>query len=607
MHVAHRMSWYARAPLLVMAALWAACRGDGSPPPAPPAATGQAVLAWGGNSDGQLGDGSAVQRLNPVTIALRDIKDVAAGGNYGLALTMDGRVLEWGGGTRAPAEVAGLTSVKAIAAGARQRLALREDGTVWAWGDNDRGQLGDGTNTTRPAPVQVVGLSNVLAIAAGARHSLAIASDFGVWSWGANDEGQLGDGTKTDRLTPVAVPGVRAIELAASATHTVALTTDMKVVGWGANGACQLGLDPRNAPSDPIICSARMQPTVLFEPPAYSISSMGGAIAAAANMTLVVLSQGAVYALGGHGDPNSNFYGMCSQDLALGPGLVQPLPPVQEVAAGAQHALFRTAAGEVWALGSNLAGQLGLGTTTVQECPTAIPTLRVQGASRLAAGAEHSLALIAGVISVDAPSLDFGPQLVGTSSAAPRVATLTNTGLAPLTLHAFGVAGHGDFAFTEDCPDRPAMLAAGAACRISVSFAPTATGPRSARITIAHDGLARQLEIALSGIGTQGQVTFSPPALNFGNQSVGASSAPITVTIRNSGTGDLLVSDIVATAGFSSRGDNCPRAPAPLAVQGTCTVDMTFTPTVLGAALGELRVTDAFGNVAALPLEGQGT
>jgi hypothetical protein len=34
---------------------------------------------------------------------------------------------------------------------------------------------------------------------------------------------------------------------------------------------------------------------------------------------------------------------------------------------------------------------------------------------------------------------------------------------------------------------------------------------------------------------------------------------------------------------------------------------MTFTPTVLGAALGELRVTDAFGNVAALPLEGQGT
>src|SRR3972149_3045073 len=49
-------------------------------------------------------------------------------------------------------------------------------GTVWAWGRNDKGQLGDGTATTRPAPVQVGGRSGVTAVAAGAYHSLALRS-----------------------------------------------------------------------------------------------------------------------------------------------------------------------------------------------------------------------------------------------------------------------------------------------------------------------------------------------------------------------------------------------------------------------------------------------
>jgi hypothetical protein len=82
-----------------------ALRGDGT------------VWTWGGNSGGQLGDGTAIDRFAPV-------------------------------------QVAGLTDVTAIVGSGSHSLALRSDGTLWAWGTSSRGQLGDGTTARRLAPVK---------------------------------------------------------------------------------------------------------------------------------------------------------------------------------------------------------------------------------------------------------------------------------------------------------------------------------------------------------------------------------------------------------------------------------------------------------------------
>ena len=102
------------------------------------AQTGGDVWAWGGNWNGELGDGTTTDRLSPV-------------------------------------QVSGLTEVTAIAGGRwGHSLALKSDGTVWAWGYNQYGQLGDGTTTSRSIPVQVSGLTGVTAIAAGAHHIMAL-------------------------------------------------------------------------------------------------------------------------------------------------------------------------------------------------------------------------------------------------------------------------------------------------------------------------------------------------------------------------------------------------------------------------------------------------
>jgi alpha-tubulin suppressor-like RCC1 family protein len=133
-----------------------------------------------------------------------------------------------------------------VSAGYDDVVALKTDGTVWSWGANDRGQLGDGTTTTRLTPVQVAGpggagfLDDIVSVSAKGAHTLALKADGTLWSWGRNDDGQLGDGTTTDRRTPVRVTGSGGTgflsgvaSVSAGGIHTVAVMADGTVWAWG--------------------------------------------------------------------------------------------------------------------------------------------------------------------------------------------------------------------------------------------------------------------------------------------------------------------------------------------------------------------------------------
>lgn len=222
---------------------------------------------WGNNHDGQLGDGTEIDRNTPQDVVglLAKVTAIRAGERHTCALTVAGGVKCWGNnhdgqlgdGTRkdkvTPVDVPGLTSgVVAMTDGWRHTCALTSAGGVKCWGSNHDGQLGDGTETDRVSPVDVTGLtSGVTAITARWRHTCALMSAGGVKCWGNNHNGQLGDGTKHDRNTPVDVvgltSGVKAI--AAGWSHACALTTAGGMKCWGSNHEGQLGdgtgLDPK--------------------------------------------------------------------------------------------------------------------------------------------------------------------------------------------------------------------------------------------------------------------------------------------------------------------------------------------------------------------------
>jgi len=129
-------------------------------------------------------------------------------------------------------------------------------------------------------------------------------------------------------------------------------------------------------------------------------------------------------------------------------------------------------------------------------------------------------------------SLAFGNQQLNTTSTA-QIVTLTNTGTGPLTINT--IAASGDFAETSTgataCPISPATLAAGANCKISVTFTPTALGARAGTLTITDNAAGNPHTVPLTGTGTNAPdftITATAPAPS----SVKAGSpATFTVTV----------------------------------------------------------------------------
>ena len=82
--------------------------------------------------------------------------------------------------------------------------------------------------------------------------------------------------------------------------------------------------------------------------------------------------------------------------------------------------------------------------------------------------------------------------------------------------------------------------------------------------------------------------TISPKSLAFANVAAGTTSAEKTVTLTNSGTGALSIGSIAASGDFTQT-NNCSSS---LAAKGSCTVNVTFSPSILGAITGALTFTD---------------
>src|SRR5438552_14938778 len=96
-------------------------------------------------------------------------------------------------------------------------------------------------------------------------------------------------------------------------------------------------------------------------------------------------------------------------------------------------------------------------------------------------------------------SLSFGTVEVGTASAAKTV-TLTNVGTTTLSIIGIAITGAnaGDFAHTHTCGS---SLAAGASCAINVKFKPTASGTRTAALSVSDSAAGSPQKVALYGVG----------------------------------------------------------------------------------------------------------
>jgi hypothetical protein len=200
-------------------------------------------------------------------------------------------------------------------------------------------------------------------------------------------------------------------------------------------------------------------------------------------------------------------------------------------------------------------------------------------------------------------TLTFSDRATGFTSPAQTV-TLINSGSAPLSITS--IVANGDFGQTNGCG--PSVAAGGATCTIDITFTPTATGTRTGDVTITDDAAGTPHVISLTGTGITPSpaVTLSPSPLTFPDQTFGIPSAVQTITLTNSGTAGLTITSIAVSGDFAQT-NNCPVSPATVAADGTCTIDVTFTPTATGARTGTITVTDdATGSPHTVSLSGNG-
>ena len=217
------------------------------------------LWSWGNNNEGQLGDGTDVNKLVPTKIIIEKKFTQISCGDYFFSLAIDneGNLYSWGYNVYGqlgnqttntkmkPEQIIKGTKFTQISAGYDFALALDREENLWSWGNNDHGQLGRGGESAVPSIVKEG--TKFTQISAGENHCLAIDEDGNLWSWGRNFAGQLGDGTTSDHTYPEIVKIDKKItQISAGSMHSLALDSNGVIWGWGSNSMWELGENNRD-------------------------------------------------------------------------------------------------------------------------------------------------------------------------------------------------------------------------------------------------------------------------------------------------------------------------------------------------------------------------
>jgi len=188
-----------------------------------------------------------------------DWEKIAAGQGHNLAIKTDGTLWSWGlnfngqcgDGTTTdvvePTQIGEDTDWVSISAGGGHSLAIKADGSLWAWGANGSGQLGIGNVMDVPLPAQVGEDTDWSEVSAGFEFSLFRKSNGLIYSSGFNANGQLGLGDNLSVNVPTLIGDESWASIEAGSSYAFALSPEDELFGWGFNAFGQLGIGSSNS------------------------------------------------------------------------------------------------------------------------------------------------------------------------------------------------------------------------------------------------------------------------------------------------------------------------------------------------------------------------
>ena len=234
------------------------------------------------------------------------------------------------------------------------------------------------------------------------------------------------------------------------------------------------------------------------------------------------------------------------------------------------------------------------GTLTIADSATGNPHTVTLSGTALASSQQ---------LAVSQSAVNFGNQAVSTTSN-PQVVYVTNQGTnSGLTLKSVLLGGTNPTDFTEidTCGGSSGgTLGARSSCEITVQFAPAAasTGARTATVTVTPaSGAAQVIVLNGTGINPIPQATVFPTSINFGSQPLNTTTGSQYFTVTNSGSAVLNMGSVVSSDSpeFDIVSNGCTGQA--VAVNASCSVSVTFTPSAGGSRGATITITDNSGGV----------
>ena len=191
--------------------------------------------------------------------------------------------------------------------------------------------------------------------AAGGQSSCAVRADATAWCQGRNDYGQLGDGTTTLRVSPAQVVGTGWSRIATGGSFTCGVKLDGTLWCWGLNNFGQLGAGD-NATS--------------ALPRQVGTSATWRDVSASWQHACATQSDGTAWCWGQN--QRGQLGAGTTTTRSSGPTRVLGDQQWTSVSAGGWSSCGTTAAGTAYCWGDNAFGQIGDGTITNRNRPTAV-------------------------------------------------------------------------------------------------------------------------------------------------------------------------------------------------------------------------------------------
>ena len=230
-----------------------------------------------------------------------------------------------------------------------QLVAAENIGTLYSFGHNGEGQLGLGHNNDVSLPTPIPNLPKISLISCGGEFAVCVDCEGFMWSFGENSFGQLGIGNKTsfNFNVPQKIEDIPPVlSVSCGGIHTL-IISDSSLWSWGGNDNGQLCLGNKENH---------------LKPQKTSFSNISK-ISTGSDHSLFQNDKGEIFSCG------LNKYGACGlghfDSPQVVPRLILNLPSnIVQFVCGSHFCLFLDSEGNVYSVGDNECGQLGLGHNT---------------------------------------------------------------------------------------------------------------------------------------------------------------------------------------------------------------------------------------------------